>query len=142
MRIGNRYRLETQPVETVTDAEGRMSVEWASLNCRVVDEALGMPIGLVLHVLTGQDGMKYEAVPLYTNEGAPIPEPEGGWGARYYAAAEAVWKDWNASLPRTMRLRRFIARWVEVLWTFVGVILGFASAVLLGVVQGAPGGQG
>ena len=89
MRVGNRYRLETQPVETVTDADGRVSVEWASLNCRVVDEALGMPIGLVLHVLAGQDGMKYEAVPLYTNGGEPIPEPKMGWGPRYYAAAEA-----------------------------------------------------
>lgn len=136
MRIGNRYRLETQPIETNVDAEGGVSHEWASLNCRVVDAALGMPVGLVLHVRSGRDGMKYEAWPLYTNKGKPIAEPDDGWGPRYYAAADAVWRDWSKSLPKGMRVKRLIARWLDLLWAVVGILLGFASALALGAIQG------
>ena len=135
MRIGNRYRLETQPIETNVDADGGISHEWASLNCRVVDAALGMPVGLVLHVRSG-NGMKYEAWPLYTNDGKPITGPRGGWGPRYYAAADAVWSNWNKSLPKCMRAKRLVARWLDLLWALIGISLGFASALVLGVVQG------
>ena len=131
MNVRRKYRLETKAIETVVDSDGTLTNEWASLNCRVVDEAFDMPIGLVLHVQDGEGGMKYEALPLYTNAGEPLAPSDGGWGPRYYEAAEALWQGWNATLPRWMRTRRWVSRWLDVLWWAVGIATGFALAVIL-----------
>ena len=134
MNIKRKYRLETKRIETKIDAEGNENVSWASLDCRVVDDATGMPIGLVLHVHAG-DEMRFEAYPLYTNSGEPLvpPHPDG-WGPRFYEAAGKLWVDWNKTLPLGHRFSRCIRRWLAVYWWFFGVAVGIGSALLVPVV--------
>ena len=129
--VHKKFRLETKRIETVVDQSGHKSTSWASLDCRVLDEATGMPIGLVLHVRDGVDSMKYEAIPLYTNSGEPLAPPSDGWGPEFYKAAEELWKQWNRTLPRATRLGRYLARWLDLYWWAIGVVMGFVAAWLL-----------
>lgn len=125
-------QARNEGIETVIDSDGTLTNEWASLNCRVVDNALDMPIGLVLHVQDGKGAMKYEALPLYTNHGEPLDSPNAdGWGPRYYDAAESLWRDWNTTLPPWMRAKRWLSRWIDVLWWLVGIATGFGLSVVL-----------
>ena len=128
MNIRKTFRLETKRIETVVDPDGHESVSWASLDCRVLDDATGMPIGLVLHVRDGDTGMKYEAIPLYTNSGEPLAPPKNGWGPEFYKAASALWENWNGTLPWRTRLSRYFARWLDIYWWVVGVFTGLLAS--------------
>ena len=132
MNIRKKFRLETKGIETVVDQDGHESVSWASLNCRVVDEASGMPIGLVLHVRDGERGMKYEAKPLYTDSGKPLTPPKDGWGPEFYTAASELWETWNKTLPYwSERMPRYFSRWLDVYWWVVGLTMGFLISLAL-----------
>lgn len=138
--VHRKFRLETKRIETVVDQTGHKTTSWASLNCRVLDEATGMPIGLVLHVRDGNDAMKYEAIPLYTNSGEALAPPDGGWGPEFYKAAEELWKQWNRTLPRATRCLRHLARWLDLYWLAVGALLGFLASWWLQSFTGGVGG--
>lgn len=129
--VHKKFRLETKRIETVVDQSGHKSTSWASLDCRVLDDATGMPIGLVLHVRDGEDSMKYEAIPLYTNSGEPLVPPPGGWGPDFYKAANELWKQWNCTLPEFTRFRRCLLRWIDFWWWAIGVATGFLAAWIL-----------
>lgn len=86
--VHKKFRLETEPIETTVDPDGHRTTSFASLNFRVLDAATDIPIGLVLHVRDGGDGMKYEAIPLYTNDGEPLNPPNGDWGKDVHGRRE------------------------------------------------------
>lgn len=128
--IHKKFRLETEPISTTVDQEGGKSTSFASLNFRVLDAATDMPIGLVLHVRYG-DGMKYEAIPLYTNSGEPLVAPRGDWGKDVHGAARNLWRDWNKTLFNRTRFVRYVSRWLDFYWWAIGIATGVGVSVVL-----------
>ena len=123
-----KFIFEITPIRVTDLPTGATKTQIADLNGRIVDVYSGMPVGMVLHLPSGQ-GAKFEAHTLFPARAggdSQLPEPNGGWGRRFDLAADAVWHFYNRQLPFGARCSRFVWRWLNVFWFLAGATLSVA----------------
>ena len=104
-----RYKFEPTPIRV----QGNKT-NLSDLSGRVVDSATGMPIGIVAH-----SNGRFRAA-----HSIPGGEIEEEWGPRFDHAIEAVWKEYNKTLPKRDRFVRWCTRLWPALVPFLIAALG------------------
>lgn len=102
------------------------------INVRIVDAYTGAVVGVVREQQArAGEGFRYVAECFF---GGSVENPPEGWGDRFDLAADAVWTAYDQSLPGSVRVRRWVWRWVDLGWLLLGGLLGVVGSLVTKVV--------